>query len=166
MWHHFPSLEHVQDCWVRLIYSFKVTQFLMREEDWPSPSPHTLPAPSLALYDVCFYVHSFHGPLCDPTSHHLAKQLSLRTGKRVQLGGISLSLFEALPWLHFKLYNFAGCRSEVEAGYWQELFFILVGIFLPIWFNPYKKTRKNRVLKLKVYGDSPDIWLIKIMAMV
>lgn len=84
----------------------------------------TLPAPSLVLYDVCFHVHSFYGPLHDPTSRHLVKQLSLRTGKLVQLGGISLSLFEALPWLHFKLYNFPGCGSEVDAGYWQELYFI------------------------------------------
>lgn len=84
------------------------------------------------------------GPLCDPTSRHLVKQLSLRTGKRVQLGGISLSLSEALPWLHFKLYNFPGCGSEVEAGYWQELYFI--------WLEFSSQHDSSHIKRLEVWS--------------
>lgn len=76
------------------------------------------PVLSSPFCHVCSALH-------EPTwiAQHV-KQPSRRTRKPVQLGGISLALFKALPRLHFKLYNFSGSGSRMNAGYWQALHLI------------------------------------------
>lgn len=62
------------------------------------------------------------------TSHHLVRQPSLWTWKPGQRGGISLSLFEASLWLHFKLCKFSGSGSWMDAGSWQVLYLVWVNV--------------------------------------
>lgn len=125
----------------KLIYSPKVTPL----RDGEIGLTLDVLTPSPVLTSQCCLAYR---PLWKPMKHRMVKQSSLRTWKRVQLGGISLSLFEALPWLHVKLYNFSGFGSRMDAGYWQALYLIWEN-FSSTCIKRLEKKNKTKTFHIK-----------------